>query len=89
MSSKRYKLASAQSGQSLRLGVPLVFEFSNVYSDGKPRLWSDCAEPKTGFKINCTHNHANFNFILIYLTAKETHIIQYPFNTRNRNHNLP
>ena len=24
----------------------------------------------------------------IYLTAKETHIIQYPFNTRNRNKNL-
>ena len=24
----------------------------------------------------------------IYLTAKETHIIQYQFNTRNRNQNL-
>ena len=27
--------------------------------------------------------------ILIYLTAKETHIIQYPFNTENLNQNFP
>ena len=25
----------------------------------------------------------------MYLTAKETYIIQYPFNTRNRNQPLP